>query len=160
MKTTEAPAAAMATTAAATAASGPAAPGTSGRRLDTQCPQRDARSELAGLPHRGQHPIPQLDRRRGRRRLGQRGGGRPELVDLGPAVLARGQVPLERHPFEVVDCVEDVGADQGVHVAVYDAGAVAVHTATPRQSRSRTRPSRIRVFTVGSGTESRSATCR
>ena len=47
-----------------------------------------------------------------------------------------------------------------VHLAAAPQPVEQAHTAPPRQSRSRVRPSRIRVLTVPSGSESRSATSR
>ena len=84
-----------------------------------------------------------LDRRQG-------GGGLVEAGQLEPAGLAVGEVALEGGPLDVVDGVDGVGADEGVDLA-HD-------VVTPRASRIRMRPSRIRVLAVPTGRSSMLAT--
>ena len=94
-------------------------------------------------------------RRTGRRGDGeaQAGGGGVEFGGLPGARLAVGEVPFEGRAFVVREGVQGVGPGQQVRVG-------GGHAVTPRQSRSRMRPSRSRVFTVPSGSVSASATWR
>ena len=122
--------------------------GSSGRAVATG-------GSLPGPADRGQHLGTQSRRRHRPGAVGQPADRLAQFVELGPAARAVRDVPVERGPLDVVDRVQRVRADQGVNVG----GRHAV-TSTPRQSRSRIRPSRIRVLTVGSGVSSRSDTSR
>jgi hypothetical protein len=91
----------------------------------------------------------------------QRGGHRefgrhlPEPADLAGAALATVQVALEPVPLGVaVQRVEDVDAAEFVQVATGQ-----LHPLTPRQSRIRINPSRIRVLMVLNAAPSSPATC-
>ncbi len=80
-----------------------------------------------------------------------------QLVDLpaGSGVLF--EVLFDLGPFVRLERVEDVCAEQGVHVAGFDRR----HWCTPasmRAARKRSRPDRIRLFTVPSGCSSSTAT--
>ena len=114
-----------------------------------------AGGSLPGPADRGQHVGTQPRRRHRPGAVGQPADRLAQLVDLGPAGRAVREVPVERGPLDVVDRVQRVRADQSV-----DVGGRHAVTSTPRQSRRRIRPSRIRVLTVGSGVSSRSATSR
>ena len=65
---------------------------------------------------------------------------------------SRPGAPRSRLPFVAVEGVDDVEADQGVQVL-----ARLAHDPSPSASRRRMRPSRMRVFTVPSGTSSSAA---
>ncbi len=108
---------------------------------------------MAGDGDLGQHPSAQ--RRGGDRGHGdgQPGGDRLQPPRLHGTDLAVGQVALEAAPLGLHEGIHGVGAGESMNV-------VLAHDPTPRQSRSRISPSRRRVFTVPSGTSSRSATSR
>lgn len=76
-------------------------------------------------------------------------GGVAQAVDLGPAGGTASEVSFEFGALQIMKCIEGVGAGQRVNVA---------HSCTPNVSRSRMRPSRIRVFAVPTGMSRRSAT--
>jgi len=122
-------------------------------------PGADGRLGLRGgrpLPGRGgrrQHPLLQAGRRRDRGRAGQPGGGLAQAGDLVRALPAAGQVALEPGPVRHGDRVHRVRARERMDLPV------AVHCATPKQSRSRISASRILVLIVPGGTPSRLATC-
>ena len=80
-------------------------------------------------------------------------GGLPQPADLLRAGGATGQVLLELGPLGLGQRVEGVAAGQQVHFVTLGA-----HQVTSMQSRSRIRPSLIRVLTVPSATPSSSAT--
>ncbi len=84
----------------------------------------------------------------------QPGGGLPQPADLLRAGGAAGQVLLEIGLLVTGQRVKGVAAGQQVQFVTLDA-----HQVTPMQSRSRIRPSLIRVLMVPSGTPSSSATC-
>ena len=90
---------------------------------------------------------------RDRRRLGQRHPGQC-LVRFAQrrlaAVTATGEMGLEQDEIVAVERAERVAGDEGIEWLV-------AHVARPTTSRSRSRPSRIRVLTVPSGCLSRSA---
>ncbi len=110
-------------------------------------------TDLPGLRDAGQDVVAHAGRRHRPGVVGEPGGRLAQLVGLGPAGLALAQVTVERGPFEVVEGVEGIRADQGVDVRGH-----AV-TSTLRQSRRRIRPSRILVLTVARGTSSSLDTC-
>jgi hypothetical protein len=70
-------------------------------------------------------------------------------ASLVAALGALDEVSLELGALDVVECVDGVGAGEGVHV---------VHWPTPMASRSLMSPSRIRVFAVPTGSWSMLAT--
>ena len=95
--------------------------------------------------------------RSGGRRVHQRAeldGGLPEAGDLGPAVGAVGQVPLELGALDVVERRRRRRRPRGRGCRAF----VAVHELTPSVSRRRISPSRIRVLAVPSGRSSIVAT--
>ena len=77
-------------------------------------------------------------------------GGTAQALDLGAALGAGGQVLLEPGALVVVDSIDGVGADQAVDVVV--------HRSSPKVSRRRIRPSRMRVLAVPTGMSSITAT--
>jgi hypothetical protein len=98
----------------------------------------------------GEHSVAQSRRRVLRHGAADDGRGLTEPVDLGPARGARGEVPLERGPLDVVEGVDGVRADEGMDVAHV--------VATPIASRIRISPSRILVLAVPTGRSSMVAT--
>ena len=82
--------------------------------------------------------------------MAQLGGGLAQPAHLLGAFGAVLQVLLEHLALVVVERVERVGAGQPVQLVG--------HAVTPSASRILIKPSRIRVFTVPSGTLSNSAT--
>ena len=86
---------------------------------------------------------------------GEPAGGLPQAGGLLAAGVAPGEVPLEPHPVRLGERVKRVRAGQGVRDLPPDP-----HEPSPRQSRSRISPSRMRVFTVPTATPSRPATSR
>ena len=97
----------------------------------------------------GEHPLAQRGGRLGGGGLGEQRGGLAQRVDLAAAGVAVAQVPLELGALDVVEGVDRVGAREGVDVA---------HAPTPIVSRSRIRPSRMRVLAVPTGRSSIVAT--
>ena len=125
-----------------------------------------SRPLVAGVPRRrrralrragdgGEHVGAQgRRRRRGHGGAEHRGGGAQAGDLVGGRGVARDQA-LDRPALDVVHRVQRVGGQQVAGVVV---GAHGV--TTPRQSRSRMRPSRMRLLTVASGAASWSATSR
>ena len=115
------------------------------------------RRQLPGAPDSLEHAGAEV---RGRSHVGgrpQSRGGSTHARDLVRAVGAGAQVPLVGTPLVRVESVQDVGTQQGVHILVDNR---FTHASTPKQSRSRTSPSRMRALTVPSGAPSSSATSR
>jgi signal transduction histidine kinase len=125
----------------------PGQPGTRG--LD------GGRRQLPDACRGGQDLCLQRRGRPPRRHRGQPRSGRTEISNLPPAGGAPVQVPLEACPVLAGQGVQRSGARQGVRLR--PAGS---HRPTPRQSRNRIRPSRIRVLTVPAATPSSPATSR
>ena len=110
---------------------------------------------LAGAGRLGEHLLAHVRRGRHRRDGGEPAGRLPQAAGLLAAGLAPGEVPLEPHPVRLGERVKRVRAGQGVRDLPPDP-----HESSPRQSRSRISPSRMRVFTVPTATPSRPATSR
>src|SRR5829696_7046099 len=108
------------------------------------------RGEGADLADAGQHGGAQPGRRLllGEGAEGVGGGG--ELGDLGAAVGTTREVLLEQGALALVERVDGVGTGEVVQVGA--------HAGTPIVSRSRMRPSRIRVLAVPGGRSRRRAT--
>ena len=114
----------------------------------------DDGGQLPGYRRGGQHPL--LDPRRWRQGRGhaQLGRGVGQAADLVVARLAAAQVMLEKVPFQPIAGIQGVETAQIVQVMPWPS-----HEPTPMQSRSRIRPSRIRVLTVPRAVSSKVATC-
>src|SRR6266567_1773138 len=84
--------------------------------------------------------------------LGEVGGGLTEPTNLLSTGIASGQVPFEELAVVIGQRVEGIRPGEGVEILS--------HVSTPKQSRRRISPSRMRVLTVPSGTVSSSATSR
>src|SRR5436305_1091441 len=80
---------------------------------------------------------------------------RRELPERG-----RSQVPLEADPLRGLQGVERIGGRERVQIPAAKQSGEETHATPPRHLRSWVSPSRIRVLTVPSGSESRSATSR
>ena len=85
----------------------------------------------------------------------QAGGGLPQPADFGGALRAPGQVTFEPRLICAGQRVQRVRARQGGWF-----GSAGFHRVTPRQSRNRISPSRIRVLTVPAAIPSKAATWR
>ena len=111
----------------------------------------------------GEHATLERGRRRGGGRAAERRRDRGEAAQLGRARRAAAQVPLEPGALGGLKRVKRVRAGQRVTRAPGQGApgreARNPHHSTPRQSRSRRRPSRIRVLTVPSAMPSLDATC-
>ena len=104
---------------------------------------------LAGAGHLGEHPLAQVGRRRRRARGAEAGGSGPQTVELVAPARVGAEGGLDPVTFVGRGGVEGVDSFDAIEL-------VAVHLVTPRRSRRRMRPSRIRVLIVPSGVSSSS----
>lgn len=117
----------------------------------------DQRMKLARGRDLGEHARLQRGWRLGGDRSTEFVGGFAEFGDLGAAGLAVGQMCLEADPLVLGQRIQYVGTGERVHFRCRHGPHLPV---TPRQSRSRIRPSRIRALIVASFASSSSATSR
>ena len=90
--------------------------------------------------------------------IGQPRSRERETADILRAALARLEMTFELMAFKFGERVQGIRTTEGVQVVEAPfaalAGTCVAHSDTPKQSRSRMSPSRIRVLIVPSGTPS------